>query len=251
MLSLSLILFMTYGDIKNTIMLALDLPTGMTGDISDSVDYKIQEIANEMIGDLKPKELLVKVGPVTITNGDDEIPVGAGGFNVTDMVIPYGVTVGDYADYAANRDEKFLGYLSYEAWVQLNSYKLGDTRPANSFTIDLNNNIILGVYPEGTTQWDVYFWYYKKINTYSPLNEPEIPIYYRGVISTGVILEFPQFFKTEERLTMYGQIKARHEGLKAKIHTLKGHAKAFRGIKKRKNIASGRSSIWSRSLLSP
>lgn len=241
---------MDYGDIKDTILLTLDLPTGMVGDISDLIDFKIQEIANEIIGDLKPKELLVKVGPVAITNGDDEIPVGVGGFAVTDMVAPYAITLGIYTDYADNRDEKFLGYLSYESWIQLNSYKLGNDRPTNSFTIDLDNNIILGEYPSGTDSWDVYFWYYREITAYSSSAIPEIPIYYRGVITTGVVLEFPQFFKTPERLAMYSQLKARNQDLKDKLRTFKSRDKKFMRIKSRTGRGSS-NSIWPRSPLSP
>jgi hypothetical protein len=240
---------MNYGQIKDTILLTLDLPLGMTGDISDLVDLKIQEIANEIIGDYKPKELLVKVGPVAITNGDDEIPVGVGGFGVTDMVIPYGITLGDYTDYADNRDEKFLPYISYEAWIQLNSYKLGNERPSNSFTIDLDGNIILQSYPDGTASWDIYFWYYREITAYSALVEPELPEYYRAVISTGVILEFPQFFKTQERLALYQRLVTRHDNLMKKLHSLKGFGKKFMNMKSRTTRGGSRSNLWPRSPL--
>jgi hypothetical protein len=240
---------MNYGDIKNTILLTLDLPLGMTGDVSDLIDYKIQEISNEIIGDLKPKEILVKAGPVAVTNSDDEIPLNVGGFAVTDMVAPYGVTVGTYSGYATTRDEVFMPYISYEAWVQLNSYKLGQDRPKNCFTIDLDSNIIIGSFPEGANSWDVYLWYYKEISAYSSSATPEIPIYYRSVITTGVILEFPQYFKTAERLAMYSQIRSRYDGLKLKLHTLKGHGKGFQGIKSRTSMSISKNSIWPRSPL--
>lgn len=240
---------MNYGDIKNTILLNLDLPLGMTGDVSDHIDYKIQEITNELVGDLKPKEILAKAGPVSVTNGDDEIPLNVGGFAVTDLVTPYGLTLGTYTDYADTRDEQFLPYISYEAWIQLNSYKLGNERPKNGFTIDLDDNIIIGSFPEGTSTWDVYLWYYKEIGTYGALATPEIPIYYRGVITTGVTLEFPQYFKTAERLALYSQIKSRYEGLKVKLHTLKGHGKGFANIKSRTSMSGSRGTIWPRSPL--
>lgn len=240
---------MNYGDIKNTILLTLDLPLGMTGDVSDLIDYKIQEITNEIVGDLKPKEILVKAGPVVVTNSDDEIPLNVGGFGVTDLVLPYGVTLGTYADYADTRDELFVPFMSYEAWVQLNSFKLGSDRPRNCFTIDLDDNIIIASYPEGSESWDVYLWYYKTIATYDAATDPEIPIYYRSVISTGVILEFPQYFKSPERLALYSQIRNRYEGLKIKLHTLKSHGKGFMGIKSRTQMAGARNSIWPRSPL--
>lgn len=240
---------MNYGDIKNTILLTLDLPLGMTGDVSDLIDYKIQEITNEIVGDLKPKEILAKAGPVAVTNSDDEIPLNVGGFGVTDLVTPYGVTMGTYTDYADTRDEMFMPFISYEAWVQLNSFKLGGDRPRNCFTIDLDDNIIIGSYPEGSESWDIYLWYYKEIATYDSGTTPEIPIYYRSVITTGVILEFPQYFKTPERLALYSQIRNRYEGLKVKLHTLKSHGKGFMGIKSRTQMLGSRNSIWPRSPL--
>lgn len=240
---------MNYGQIKDTILLTLDLPTGMVGDISDLIDLKIQEIANEIIGDYKPKELLIKAGPVAVTNGDDEIPIGIGGFAVTDMVVPYGITIGNYTDYADNRDEKFIPYLSYEAWMQMNSYKLGNERPFNCFTIDLSDNIILQSYPEGSESWDIYFWYYKTIAAYGSSVEPELPEYYHAILTTGVVLEFPQFFKTPERLALYRRLETRYDGLVKKLHALKGFGKKFMNIKSRTTRGGFRASIWPRSPL--
>lgn len=240
---------MNYGDIKDTVLLTLDLPTDMVGDISDLVDLKIKEITNEIAGNFKDKSLLTKVGPVAITGGDDEIPVGVGGFGVTDLVEPYLVTLGISSSYVADRDEQILGYMSYEAWVQLNSFKLGNLRPQNAFTIDLNGNIILGAYPESES-WDVYFWYYREISAYTPTGIPEIPIYYRAVITTGVVLEFPQFFKSPERLALYSQLQARHKNLRDQLRAMKGTGKKFMTIKGRTGMGGTGRSIWPRGALS-
>jgi len=239
---------MNYGDIKNVIMRALDLPTGMTGPVSDQVDDKIKEIANEIIGEYRPIELLRKAGPVTITNGDDEIPLNVGGFSVTDLVIPYGLTVGTYTGWADERDDKFIPYISYEAWIESNSYKLGNSRPDNAFTIDLDDNILLSSPPEGTESWDVYLLYYAPIGAYLSSNTPEIPEYFHSAITTGVILEFPQYFKTAERLAAFAQYRARYTRAMDKLFTL-------RSLKKRHMNTSGRSNrntrnIFGRSLLS-
>lgn len=242
---------MNYGDIKNSILLELDLPTGMTGDVSDLIDTKIKLLANEIIGELRPKEVLAKAGPIVITAGDDDIPLGVGGFNVTDLVIPYGVSVGTYTGYATTRDDKFIPFLSYEAWVELNSYKLGNARPRNCFTIDLDNNIIMGEFPEGSDSWDVYLWYYKEIAPYASGTTPEIPVYYHSVLVLGVVLEFPQYFKTSERLALYAQLKSRYLAAREKLFSMRTHKRKHMSMGGRTSLGGSYRSIWGRSLLSP
>jgi hypothetical protein len=229
---------MTYEEIFHDILRTLDYPVEETaGDIPLLVLSKMRDISREIIADYKDKSLLKKSAVFTIDSSTTTVPVGASGFEVTDMVFPWGITI-DSDDLNDETSDKFLGYMSYEAWTNLNSFKTGNNRPSMCFTINLDDEVEFSTKPSGDQEWEARLWYYRELGEIVLSETPALPQYYHSLITLGVVLEFPQLFKSGERLVLYRRLEDRFDNLRRKLNGAKGIGKHFFNIRKR-----GRSNV--------
>lgn len=240
---------MTYEEIFQDILRTLDYPVEeTTGDIPLLVLSKMRDISHEIIADYRDKALLSKSAVFVISESTTTIPVSSGGFEVTDMVFPFGLTIDSDSLTDDETTDKFMGYISYEAWTNLNSFKSGNNRPNACFTINLDNEVELSTKPSGTQTWDARLWYYREIGPIVLSATPELPQYYHGMITLGVVLEFPQLFKSGERLVLYRRLEERYTNLRQKLNSSKSIGRHFFNIRQRGRKSSGWN-FWPKSRL--
>jgi hypothetical protein len=235
----------TYGEIRTDILRTLDYPPEeVSGDIPLLVLSKMRDVSREVLSQYKGKELLKRSDVFVVDDTTTTVPVGAGGFEVTDMVFPYGISIDDGTTIEDDYAERFLGYISFEAWTGLNTYRLGNQRPERCFTINLDDRIVFSLKPTSGETWDTRLWYYKEVGAIDLGAAPELPQYFHSIITLGVVLEFPQLFKGGERLLLYRRLEQRYNELRRELFSSKGTGKNFMDKKFRKRGA-GTGFFWS------
>lgn len=183
----------TYNELASEVLGKLDQSLSTTGDVLTQVQTEIQRTNEKLCVDLRPKELLVSVGPVNISSITTSIPLNLGGFGVSNMDLPFQLRV-DYKTQTTVEDLEWE-FKEWETWLQLKNSLEGNARPTRVWTIDPSNNIFLSLYPTSPDTWDTYLHYYKATAVFSGSAEPELPKMHHWLISVGASLSFPQYFQ--------------------------------------------------------
>lgn len=183
----------TWAELRTQVFLNLDLPVNTTGDIKTGVETALQATLEEMVSDFNPRELLVKTAPVSLTSATTSVPLGAGGFEVTDLAEIYGIAV-DPNPADSEVEEEFWEEVSYLTYKRQLSALRGDTRGGYQWTFDNNDNFRFTTLPTVSDTWDAYLFYYKTIAAFSDDETPEIASPHHRTIALGATTYYPQMF---------------------------------------------------------
>lgn len=187
----------TYKNLRDEIMLTLDIPTDMSGRMRDLIDLKMMRVLERILDKYKPNEMITKTSAVTVTKTTTEISI-ATDFGVSSYARILGVAVDK--DTTDTLEEEWWEPIEYVSWVKLNNALGGNIRKNRTFTVDPSENVILRRWPSTTANdWDVFLWYYRVPDAITDSGEPPLPKLLHGIISVQTLLSFPQYFQGEKK----------------------------------------------------
>jgi hypothetical protein len=195
----------TYSELKEEILLSLDLPSAMVGDVSDLVSLKMYRVVESLCAELSPLQLIKRTGSVTIDSSTTSIPLGATGFDILDeyaKVIVFQIDKNTTDDHPPETYE----YLPYQSWLMQNTARAGNLRTAITFTINPDFEVEIRDYPSGDDEWSCWLYYLARPTAITSNGIPEIPILHHGIIVTGTVLEFPQYFQGDRQALLAMQM---------------------------------------------
>ena len=118
---------MTFQEILDRVFLKLDTSTDIDGDLYDDVYASLKDVYDEVVTEVRPDELLTSAS-YTIPAGVGIVPVGTGGFAITDFEKEHALFIDAAEDPWINRD--------YRTWLRADDMRY----PLWTFH---NNNIII------------------------------------------------------------------------------------------------------------
>lgn len=196
----------TYQELKVKALNLTDQSLEIDADASAIAEYGLEEglkyVANQI-------NLPGLIGQASATWGasTESIPLGLGGFEITDYQAPNRLYI--------KRDSDVEGvgipyeYLEYLFWLDAKSIPLGDTRdslfeentlderPARSYTIDFDSNLIAHPVAEDNV---LTFFYKKEPAAYSAIGVPEIPSNFNYILVDAAILCLKEWLREPEAI---------------------------------------------------
>lgn len=215
---------MTYLQIREQVLRALDLNPDIVGDMVDAANDAIATIVEELAYDVQPLELFETTSPVTIDDTYSQIDV-ASDFGITNVGTLAGVAV----DFKQEATAKLVEWdeLSYTAYLKQSNTLDGDMRLRYRWTYTPFNSIILTSWPADGEEWDVYLRYYKLPAAITDNGVPELPVAHHRTIALGAITMFPQYF-VGDRVVLFAQFQAQYREGKMRMLSARRASKASR-----------------------
>jgi hypothetical protein len=188
----------TYAQIRQNVLLMLDVMPSMTGDIKDMVDLTMRNVVLEIVTELWPDELLTTSSTLRITSATTTpIPIGATGFAITDFLKLSCLLVNEDPTNTGSEAVRYK-YYSPEAWYRLMDRYAGNSRNTKSFTMH-DSKIELKDYPTGSTVFDLVLKYYKAPAAVADAGIPEIPVQHHSLIEYSTVMKFPHLFSGDRQ----------------------------------------------------
>ncbi len=219
---------MTYLEIREQVLRALDLDPDITGDYVDAVNDAIMSVVDELAFDCKPIELYTTAGPFTATSATTSIPLGGSGFLVTNLGEIDHIAVD--LQQAATADIQKWDELSYTTYLSMNSPELGDVRNRYRWVYQPDSSFLLTEWPLGTEEWLVYLRYYRTPTALTDGGTPELGALHHRAIAFGAIQLFPQFF-SGDRSALFAQYSQSYLNAKNRILNARRGVRATRSLR--------------------
>lgn len=226
---------MNYLALRKQVLRFLDQDGDVTGELVDAINDALQTVINELAFDCRPIELFEKVGPVNIDHTTTAIPLGVGGFNVSDIGDIKGIQVD--AKTTSEVDDQDWDEMSYESYVSQNNVYEGDNRPFYRWVLTPAQEIVLTNWPEDPATWDVYLHYYKLPAAVTDNGVPELPELHHRTLALGAVTYFPQYF-AGDRNELFLKFEKEYKAGKERLLLSRRAAKAARFMRKRKAVRS-------------
>lgn len=197
----------TWAELRQEALTLLDVSASAStsSDIRNAVDFKFKHVRDRLYNIRVPRSLIVpSTNTVTFSSTDIAIQVSGApiadypSFEITDMRRPLALVV--------NGEE--WEFVSWPVWLKLQHAFTGDQRHPYTWTLDYQNNIYLKTSPTGSETYDVNLHYYKTPATIVDGGTPEIGDEFEELLVLGVVLGFPNYFTSEERLALYAGFKS-------------------------------------------
>lgn len=233
---------MTYADLREQILLALDISPDTTNDDTvDLVNLRMKQVVTKVVTDTGCVDLLTEKMK-NVNSSTTSIPLNASGFLCTDLAEVFAVSVDDKT--TATRNDLVWTPCSRELWILSQSVTYGVERPALSWTQDGNGDFYLSEWPQGSATWDVYLHYYRQIAAITDLGEPEIPNnYQQAIVVGGVVMGFPHRFVGDRQMTLAVYQQEYTEALNALLKSRKVRSQDIQ-VKTRNTVNSTSGVNW-------
>ena len=191
---------MTYQEIKDAILVLLDIDLSSTGDIATQVEVHMKRIMDEIAAECKPRELLAQATDAAVVSTYTSIPLFSStpGFGITQSTYmkPAFLFVDD--DTSDTEEPPLWEFVPFPVWLRLRRPE-SDRRGYYSWTIDEQNEVILKTWPGTGETWSAQLYYYKQPAAIVLTNSPEIANEHHFAIVLGTTVCFPNMFQTDER----------------------------------------------------
>lgn len=180
---------MTFEDIRDRVLLALDTSTSITGDLKTAVDAAIKDIYDEVVTEVRPDELLTASSTLTIEENVDTVNIGATdpGFGITDFEKEHALFIDGADEPWINRD--------YRTWLR------GDDKRNALWTFH-NDQIIIRPAPSTGSSYSAVLYYYKTPATITDAGTPELPREGHQTLVWGTLTKFPHLFLGDKQLLL-------------------------------------------------
>lgn len=197
----------TWAELRREALTLLDVhPTASTSsDIRNAVDFKFKHVRDRLYNIRVPRSLIVpSTNTVSFSSTDTAIKVSGSpatnypSFEITDMRRPLALVI----------EGEEWEFVSWPVWLKLQHAYTGDQRHPYTWTLDHQNYIYLKTSPTGSETFDVDLHYYQTPATIVDGGTPEIGDEFEELLVLGVVLGFPNFFTSEERLALYAGFKS-------------------------------------------
>lgn len=193
----------TYEDLKDEVLVLTD-SVGAT-DIEAVVKIVLVRALKYISRKADLKDLVARAD-YEWTTSDYRIPLGGGGFEISDYEVPYFMMVGDIDDDTTRIP---YHYLPYKDWLVLKGSgvvnRLGldasiiDSRYSHCFTLNYDNEIEIDPVTNGT----VSLYYYIAPAGYGDgTGQPEIPDVWRDMLVNGATLVTQAYIESVDRRSL-------------------------------------------------
>ena len=194
---------MTYQEIKDAILVLLDVDLLSTGDIATQVEVHMKMVMDEIATQCKPIELLDKATDSAVVDGYTSIPLfsSSPGFGITasEYMKPLILFVDN--DSTDDIDAPHWDFKPFTSWLRRRRTS-GDSRPSHSWTINESDEVILRNWPGDNTTWEATLYYYKNPAAIVLSNSPELSAEHHKIIIHGTVIAFPSLFAEEAQRTL-------------------------------------------------
>lgn len=179
------------------------------GDLYTLVGIKLKRVRDSIYGMRPPRSLRRVTGsaltiPATLTYlGITEAGVDANrpGWNLTDYWKLFGLSIQAVGE---TRYYEWDGPVDFDTWTRQYSAIAGNQNLAQTYTIDYQNRLYLSDTPTGSDTWSALLHYYSTPPAIISGNSPEVDVQFHHMFSLGTVIQFPNYFRGEERQALLG-----------------------------------------------
>jgi hypothetical protein len=205
----------TWQEIREEILVMLDVKKEATtsSDIRSLVDVKLKRVRDRLYNLKFPRSLLVSSSDVTVDSTTLAIKLtgspsaGYPSFQLSNFLKLFGLTI----RVSTETEGEDLEFVEWPTWIRSKSTVGGDQRPDRSFTLDYQDYFYLWDVPSSGESWLARLHYYKTPATITDGGTPEIGSPHEELLAVAVAVQFPNLFKSQERLAIYADLR-RHYG---------------------------------------
>ena len=191
---------MTYTEIKNAVLVLLDIDLASSGDIADQVEVHMKRIVNEIAVKCHPIELLTSATDSAVVSTYTSIPLFATspglGITQTTYMKPAMLFVDE--DLTDTEDPPYWDFVSFLSWLRQRRPTI-DNRPERSWTINDQDKILLRNWPGAGATWGATLYYYTQPAAIVLANSPEFALEHHFAIVLGTAVAFPNLFEGDRQ----------------------------------------------------